>query len=719
MASAKAKLQDYGLLAAFVAVAYWPLSTLHHITKWDSIETYFPFRYFLSDCIQNGIFPLWNPYQMGGYPFYGDPQSGVWYPLAWLSGSLAPYSFAVFTLEYLVTLLIAATGMYELARSFHSHRSAALIAGVSYCACGFFVSNAEHLSWIVSAAWTPWIFWAYSRMIQTGKTGYALLTGLTLFLLLSGGYPAFFIVAAYLLFLFFVITLVRRHHNLWQNIRLHVIIGASLFLLSAGLLLSIYQSLPLSTRGGGVSLAQANIYPFSPHCLTSLLLPFASLKDDAFFATDIAMRNGYLGLIAMTALPFAFADIRHRRLLMLIAGLTLICLLISFGEHTLLRALLYRFVPLMDTFRFPAMFRLYFIIGLILLAAHGITAISVDIRRHRQRVLQIGALLIAIYAAILLTSIILHGWNWPWGILGSSFEAYQERSSRIENQQLQSIVQMILLSILLLAGLVRRGKYFGLRLLFAFCCADMAVATSMNAFTTIVAPERAPNIERPLLTAPHNFPVPDNSKPVSAWRDEYRGLPGLSANTGVYFKTPAAGGYNSFVLKGHNRMQYSAILDSVEANPYLYFSSGTSVGADELPLSRKDEVRLERDSANASQRSLWSLYSRSDGDTIQVLEFLPNRIVANVRTQRLALLNLQQNYVPGWKVFLDGKEAAVIITNFKQMGILVPEGSHQLRWTFNPPYIRMAMIFAPICLLIFVAGMIVFRRRLFVTTSRD
>ena len=131
-------------MVIFAFVAYWPLSSTHHATRWDSVETYFPFRYFISDCLRNGELPLWLPYQLGGYPFYADPQSGAWYPVAWIFCSLAPYTLSWFAVEFMFTVFVGGLGMYRLVKSFDLDDRAALIAGMSYIACGFFISNAEH-----------------------------------------------------------------------------------------------------------------------------------------------------------------------------------------------------------------------------------------------------------------------------------------------------------------------------------------------------------------------------------------------------------------------------------------------------------------------------------------------------------------------------------------------------------------------------------------------
>ena len=42
---------------------------------------FIPPRFFWVESIKHGSFPLWNPYQFSGQPFFANPQHGMLYPL--------------------------------------------------------------------------------------------------------------------------------------------------------------------------------------------------------------------------------------------------------------------------------------------------------------------------------------------------------------------------------------------------------------------------------------------------------------------------------------------------------------------------------------------------------------------------------------------------------------------------------------------------------------
>jgi hypothetical protein len=420
------------------------------------------------------------------------------------------------------------------------------------------------------------------------------------------------------------------------------------------------------------------------------------------------MRNAYIGLSCLLALPFAFLAARNRKLLVLLAALSVFFLLAAFGAYTPLRAWMYHVLPLMNVFRFPSLFRIFVIIGLILLAAHGVDGLCAEPARYRRSFLAVLCGVIVAFGMILVISISSHGWTWHWGILGADFESYQQQSTRIENVQLQAIVQIILLSTLLLTIYLGRARFAIASILIAFCAVDMAAATAMNAFGTIVSPERAPNIERPILTAPRSFPVPDNSVPLAGWRDENRNLPDLRTNTGIYFKVPVPAGYNSFVLNGHYRLQRSALIDSLEANPYLYFAAGLSAAPDSIKLRNRAEVRVDstiyvRYPALVAPRAA----------NIDVQTFRPNQISTFVTVSDTSLINLQQNRAPGWRLLIDGVESPIITTNYAHMGAIISPGRHRLDWSFDLPVVRFRMIATALSFFMLVGCLSLFRRRLF------
>lgn len=167
-------------------------------------DRYVPWRHHSSLSIQNFEFPLWNAHQMGGYPIHADPQSGVFYPIVWLF-SIFPSGYTIFSAhaEFILTVSIAACCFYKLCRYFKLSRETALLADIVYAGGGIFVGNSQHITWVISAAYLPGIFYCFFSLGTQLKYKYSLALAGFIFLLLTGGYSGFDIILDCLLVVFY------------------------------------------------------------------------------------------------------------------------------------------------------------------------------------------------------------------------------------------------------------------------------------------------------------------------------------------------------------------------------------------------------------------------------------------------------------------------------------------------------------------------------------
>ncbi len=62
----------------------------------------------------------------------------------------------------------------------------------------------------------------------------------------------------------------------------------------------------------------------------------------------------------------------------------------------------------------------------------------------------------------------------------------------------------------------------------------------------------------------------------------------------------------------------------------------------------------------------------------------PARVIVHTTTNRPAMLVLADVYAHGWKAFIDGKPAAMVIANVAFRGVVVPAGEHDVRFSFDP-----------------------------------
>ncbi len=81
------------------------------------------------------------------------------------------------------------------------------------------------------------------------------------------------------------------------------------------------------------------------------------------------------------------------------------------------------------------------------------------------------------------------------------------------------------------------------------------------------------------------------------------------------------------------------------------------------------------------------------GRVPEITEYKSRRITLKSQTASPALLVLSEVYYPaGWKAFVDGKETEIFRTNYILRSIVVPAGTHEVVFSFDPPLYRIGWI---------------------------
>ncbi|OFV81665.1 MAG: hypothetical protein A2Y78_00830 [Acidobacteria bacterium RBG_13_68_16] len=71
--------------------------------------------------------------------------------------------------------------------------------------------------------------------------------------------------------------------------------------------------------------------------------------------------------------------------------------------------------------------------------------------------------------------------------------------------------------------------------------------------------------------------------------------------------------------------------------------------------------------------------------TLTPVEDRPWRHVARVRATGPVLAVLHVPRAPGWRTFLDGREVRAVLCDLAAMGVVIPDGEHEVRWQYAPP----------------------------------
>jgi len=122
----------------------------------DHSGYFLPMRWFTALELRSGRLPLWNPYNASGEPWLANPQTGVFYPPAWLF-TVVPFvpAYVLFLLLHMALLGGGAFVLFSRRVSVPS----ALIGAVSLMVCGPLLSLLDVSNNYATFAWLPLVLW--------------------------------------------------------------------------------------------------------------------------------------------------------------------------------------------------------------------------------------------------------------------------------------------------------------------------------------------------------------------------------------------------------------------------------------------------------------------------------------------------------------------------------------------------------------------------------
>ena len=190
------------------------------MTERDLSVFFIPPRLFWVDAIKNGEFPLWNPYYYSGHPLLATLQPAVFYPLNILL-LFFPFDLA-FNWIIILHFFLAGLFLLLLMRELGASTTGSFIGALIFMLGGYMISVHNLLSTLLSVTWVPLTIFFYLRAIKKSsfsavgeglvpsrwettrvsptltseklnnfvegrKGGYALLVGITLAIMFTGG----------------------------------------------------------------------------------------------------------------------------------------------------------------------------------------------------------------------------------------------------------------------------------------------------------------------------------------------------------------------------------------------------------------------------------------------------------------------------------------------------------------------------------------------------
>jgi hypothetical protein len=693
------------IYAVLVSITFYELLLSRQTLKWDAIDSYLPFRYFLGYCLQHGELPLWDPFPGLGSPILADPQSSSWYLPAWVMGYFWGYNFTTISIEYLIMLVIAGLGFYNLLKYLKISSFISCTGGIAFLFSGMFIGNAQHITWSISGAFLPWIIYYFLKAGNEHSIKSSIKGGVFLSLLLTGGYPAFVIILFYFCLLNGIILLTKNILNKdWlifkTRIRNYLIFVGSAILFTLPFLASFILFSNEFSRSGNVSVPVMYSNPFPPSASISFLFPLSTIKTE-YFNSDISVTNGYFGvLIFIIFLSGIFLVRKKQEFFFLI--LFFFFLLISFGEGFFIRKFLYDYIPFMGLFRFPSLFRIFFCMAAIIFAALIINRVILEKDKKGLVILKYTSLsFVIIYISILIVAFLKQNLEFanfhPKFLLPNP--AFNIWSCIFIEGSLQIILILTFTIILFLTKKSFHRISFYLLLLVS---ADMALSSRLLVYATVYNPQSDIDVRtcNKVLKELDNIDTHQESL-VSRYHNPSNLF--ISMNNNIYYKKISFDTYNSFLLSNYESLMSKSYLSYLYRNPIAYITCNVKLETDNF-TSLKDSSFAVFYSVEPELTNL----TCSPGDTVYDLKMAPNQVSLSARVSGASLLVIKENYAKGWNAYINNREAKIYCANQTMICLKLKEGNNKIELIYKPDFINYCLWISGISLLIGI-GILIFK----------
>ena len=745
--------------------APWQASSPANLYRYINYElgdvplSYYPWEVLARHLIHAGTFPAWNPYALAGTPLFSNLE------LAWLS----PFSLPLWILPLNYALGVAAAlklwvagfGTYLLVRELRLGFWPAIVAAISFTLCAFNVVWLTYGVFVSVAALLPWGLWLVERMLRRGRAQDGLWLALVAFLVLTGGHPgtAVHVVAGVALYACVrVLTAGQRTRE--QRLRSLALAGAGL---AVGSLLAAVVLLPaqraavgtlgeLIRRNGAPTLVETHV-PFG--ALRTALFPEwwgrpvehfnaggSYFRERTFYAGVLPLILAVVGLASPGAwrrkAPFA--------------------LLGALGLAVPLRApLIYPLVihlPLFDQVQDQRML-LWFLLAVAVLGAFGLEEALAAPWRPRVLAVLGGAALAGLIAAA--TQLDGRALGHVAGYVVHRTDHATAHTLALASVAWWTIFLLALAAVLALAW--RRPRLATLAgvliaLLVALDLLHFAHGYNPMPPSSRATPSRTPAIAylqrhaRDTRIAGIGYTLPADYSGVYGLHDIRGDDPPLPTMDMVRLLAAADPQAEPSVLATITPASLKLIgmlgARYVIANPEatsplpglhpVYRGRDAVVFANDLALPRAWAARYvevvgeaqtalaavageafdPRSQAVVRQDQLGGAPPPTGGaGSVRVVGEGNARVTLEARLSRRSLVVLDDQYLPGWTVAVDGRPAHAVRTNVLLRGVIVPAGTHRIEWSYRVPGLRAGAALSGVGLLAALtwAGVLVMRAR--------
>jgi hypothetical protein len=613
----------------------------HRLIPWDFRSLGAPWLIYGWDAIRAGFAPLWCPYVAAGAPYFLNPQSQVYSPLAIVIGTVFGYSVRGVQIHSVLMMMIGGIGAYGLAYQMWRHRVGALFAGLAFELSALLFCHLEHISILSAFALIPWFFLALA-MAQEARSRWGLpLLAFVIYWLLTSGYPGVNIMVMAWGGALVVAQVVAQTTASTRKALL--LRHAWAWLVGIGMAAVNWLPFLLHrsdvTRGSGISV-DAALDPsgsLAPRHLLDLFISFLITHPLPGKSTDLSMRGLYCGVVAIVLAVVFAVNARGWRVLLL-AGSAVFAFLMACGGNFFVRVALHTVLPVFNYSRFPAAdSRAFVVLALVVMAGGGLALLARDHEPTRELTRRILRYLIVFY----LVGIPVMRWLYD----------------KIDDAVLSGLVFQILCLLLALFAVVRfRGQVLAWVL------------------TTIVVLETGYSVVVNFYPAGWAISKADYLSLANSHQPRFTTAGTADPRLGDPARVNDQSSSDGYIAKHFYSNEYNPIhllgaLHLIEAGFGPWLKAGERVMG--LPPGKFPEKFAEFEAAAFPVK-------------FTIADFWPNRVRYKVTTKADTNLVFNEVYLSGWKAIVDGVAKPVLPLAQGLRSVLVTAGSHEITLYFRP-----------------------------------
>lgn len=350
----------------------------------DIPHQYYPYLIFLKGCLEKGIICLWNPLILGGFPWFANPDSNLFYiPTLVFTKLLMPH----LAINYSIIFHVLLTGIftYFYLREVKIPQQFSIFGSLLFMFSGFVVTRvyAGHFTIINAIPWIPLIFLLIEKTIKSKNILLPILLGTSYAMQFLGSQPQIFIYTFLVTTIYFLFRIISEKGN--QTFKKILILILTFLGIAAIQIFPAYEFFKQSVRAQGLPYDQITSSSLPPNQLLSIVLPEffgTSLDYTTWGASNFWELTGYVGIVPIIFTIFALAH-RRDRLTIFFLALALFSILYSFGKYNPLFKIVEN-IPVLNSFRIPARFLLFFTFAISILSSIGFYKIFTNIEKYKK-----------------------------------------------------------------------------------------------------------------------------------------------------------------------------------------------------------------------------------------------------------------------------------------------------------------------------------------------